>query len=136
MSSKSDTTMLRTRTTIVILGVLTAAMLIYVGVTHPYYLAERGGGSLAKSRNLNSAAVMLVHSWYDETCCHGKDCHPVPCEEIEKISDGWLWRDVATKQRHWFPHDHLKASHDDASHVCVSPETRPSGICIYLPLPA
>jgi len=66
MSSKSDTTMLRTRTTIVILGVLTAAMLIYVGVTHPYSLPERGGGSLAKNRNLNSAAAMLVHSWYDE----------------------------------------------------------------------
>ena len=47
MSTKSDTTMLRTRTTIAILGVLTAAMLIYIGVTHPYYLPERGGGSLA-----------------------------------------------------------------------------------------
>ena len=20
------------------------------------------------------------HSWYSEKCCHGKDCHPVPCE--------------------------------------------------------
>ena len=47
MSSKSDTTMLRTRTTIVILSVLTAAMLIYIGLTHPYYLPERGGGLLA-----------------------------------------------------------------------------------------
>ena len=47
MSGKSDTIMLRTRTTIVILGVLTAAMLIYIGVTHPYYLPERGGGLLA-----------------------------------------------------------------------------------------
>jgi hypothetical protein len=28
------------------------------------------------------------------------NCHPVPCEEIEKISDGWLWRDKATKQRY------------------------------------
>jgi hypothetical protein len=31
---------------------------------------------------------------------------------------GYLQRNtdpnVATKQRHWFPHDHLKASHDDA----------------------
>ena len=82
------------------------------------------------------AAVMLVHSWYDEKCCHDKDCLPVPCEEIEKISDGWLWRDKATKQRYWFPHDRLKASHDDACHVCVSPQTIPGGICIYLPLPA
>ncbi len=29
-------------------------------------------------------AVMLVHSWYDESCCHDKDCHPIPCEQIEK----------------------------------------------------
>jgi hypothetical protein len=83
-----------------------------------------------------SGYFLLVHRWYDEKCCHDKDCHPVPCEEIEKISDGWLWRDMATKQRHWFPHDRLKASHDDACHVCVSPMTRPSGICLYLPLPA
>jgi hypothetical protein len=81
-------------------------------------------------------ALTLVHSWYDENCCHDRDCHPVPCEEIEKMSDGWLWRDAATKQRHWFPHDRLKASHDDACHVCVSPKTTPSGICLYLPLPA
>lgn len=81
-------------------------------------------------------ALMLVHSWYDDKCCHDKDCRPVPCEEIEKISDGWLWRDRATEQRHWFPHDRLKASHDDACHVCVSSKTIPSGICIYLPLPA
>jgi hypothetical protein len=81
-------------------------------------------------------AMILVHSWYDERCCHDKDCHPVPCEEIEKLREGWLWRDAATKQRHWFPNDRLKASHDEACHVCVSPGTTPSGICIYLPLPA
>ena len=44
-----------------------------------------------------AAAVMLVngpataHSWYSKECCHDKDCHPVACEEIEKISDGWQW---------------------------------------------
>src|SRR5215472_3058517 len=88
-----------------------------------------------------AAAVMLLngaaaaHSWYDdEKRCHDKDCHPVPCKDIEKIGDGWLWRDGATKQRHWFPHDRLKASHDDACHVCVSPKTIPSGICLYVPL--
>jgi hypothetical protein len=38
-----------------------------------------------------AAAMMLAyitsadaHSWYDDKCCHDKDCHPVPCEEIEK----------------------------------------------------
>jgi hypothetical protein len=39
----------------------------------------------------NGAAT--AHSWYSEKCCHDKDCHPVACEEIEKISDGWLWRE-------------------------------------------
>jgi hypothetical protein len=57
-------------------------------------------------------------------------------KKLRKISDGWLWRDKATKQRYWFPNDRLKASHDEACHVCVSPKTIPSGICIYLPLPA
>jgi hypothetical protein len=54
----------------------------------------------------------------------------------EKISDGWLWHDKATKRRHWFPHDRLHASRDDTCHVCVSPLTTPSGICLYVPLPA
>jgi len=64
------------------------------------------------------AGAMLVgvsvaegHSWYSYECCHDKDCRPVPCEEIEKIIDGWQWRDKATKQRHWFPHDRLQLRH-------------------------
>src|SRR5262245_18370937 len=89
-----------------------------------------------------TAAVMLLngaaaaHSWYDENCCRDKDCHPVPCEQIEKLREGYLWRDAATKHTHLFPKDRLKASHDEACHVCVSPGTIPSGICLYLPLPA
>ena len=114
---------MRTRT-------IVAAMML-IGVT----TADSGHKEL-KDTDLNPASAMLVHSWYDDKCCHDSDCHPVPCEEIEKISDGWLWRDKATKQRYWFPHDRLKASHDDACHVCVSPKTIPSGICLYVPLPA
>jgi hypothetical protein len=77
------------------------------------------------------ALLILIHSWYDESCCHDKDCHPVPCEQIERLKFGWQWRNG--KVRHWFPPDRLKASHDTACHVCVSPDTIPSGICIYLP---
>src|SRR5215813_13194267 len=86
------------------------------------------------------AAVMLVngaataHSWYSEKCCHDKDCHPVPCEEIEKISDGWLWRDAATKQRHWFLHDRLKASYDNACHVSRHRRNRAVSASVPLPL--
>jgi hypothetical protein len=35
---------------------------------------------------LNGAAV--AHSWYDESCCHDRDCRPIPCEQIEKLADG------------------------------------------------
>jgi len=112
---------------------LAAGFLLGLLVTQPCIAQDSKG---LRNPNLNSAAVMLVHSWYDNKCCHDKDCHPVACEEIEKISDSWLWRDKATTQRHWFQHDRLHASQDNACHVCVSPLTTPSGICLYLPLPA
>jgi hypothetical protein len=48
-----------------------------------------------------------------------------------KNPQGWQWRDG--NQRHWFPPDQLKLSQDGHCHVCVSPRTIPSGICIYLP---
>ena len=35
-----------------------------------------------------SGYFLLVHSWYDENCCQEKDCHPVPCEQIEKLKRG------------------------------------------------
>ena len=74
------------------------------------------------------AAAMLVsvtlaegHSWCSHECCHDNDCRQVRCEEIDKITEGWQWRDKATKQRRWFPHDRLYASHDAACHVYISP---------------
>ena len=82
-------------------------------------------------KTLLLSVVVLAHSWYDEGCCHDKDCHPVPCAQVEKISPGWQWRDG--NQRHWFPPDRLKPSQDGQCHVCVSPRTTPSGICLYLP---
>jgi hypothetical protein len=107
---------------------LAASFLLSLLVRQPCIADDSKG---LKNPNLNSAAMMLVHSWYDESCCHDKDCHPVPCAQIEKIGQGWQWRDG--NQRHWFPPDRLKLSQDGHCHVCVSPRTIPSGICIYLP---
>ena len=81
-----------------------AGFLLSLLVTQPciaHDSKQREFDSWYKGRN--SPVMVLVHSWYSDKCCHDKDCHPVSCEEIEKISDGWLWRDKATKQRHWFP---------------------------------
>jgi hypothetical protein len=43
---------------------------------------------------------------------------------------------MATKHQYWLPHDRLKASRDNARHVCVAPKMVPGGICLYVPLPA
>lgn len=28
------------------------------------------------------AATLLAHDWYPTDCCSGRDCRPVPCDEI------------------------------------------------------
>ena len=35
-----------------------------------------------------------------------------------------------------FPKKRLKVSQDEGCHVCISPNTTPAGICIYLPYKA
>jgi len=63
------------------------------------------------------------HSWYPSTCCNGRDCHPVSCEEIVPgrlgMYDGYWWRRYKSEgqfftqqQHHW--------SQDADCHVCVS----------------
>jgi len=77
--------------------------------------------------------ILLVHSWYPIECCTDKDCRPVPCEQIEKLGDGFVWLEHSTKQKHYFPKNRLQPSQDDVCHVCVSPKTWPSGICLFVP---
>jgi hypothetical protein len=90
--------------------------------------------------------VLLVHSWYSEECCHDRDCHPVPCSEISRDSNGdFIWKPGTrfadpSEQRLptevLFPKKRLKVSQDEACHICISPNTTPAGICIYLPYKA
>jgi hypothetical protein len=72
-----------------------------------------------------------AHSFYSTQCCADKDCHPVACEEIQPIDDGWRWRGIK------FDRVTLKVSPDGACHVCVSESAHstvvPFGLCIYLP---
>jgi hypothetical protein len=77
-----------------------------------------------------------AHSWYDENCCSGKDCHPVACDEISEERDGFHW--------HYGPHPgdelvfayaKLHPSIDGTCHVCHQNllDGNPSNpICIYL----
>jgi hypothetical protein len=78
------------------------------------------------------SALVLVHSFYSQSCCGGKDCRPVPCEQISRMSNGdWLW-DNAYQRVTFFP-GAMKVSEDDQCHVCVNDDTiPPMGICLYL----
>lgn len=67
--------------------------------------------------------LLAIHLFYDQSCCGGKDCHPVPCEEITSLSDGWIW------QGKTFHRIMFHESPDGQCHVCVDVVPR----CIYLP---
>lgn len=72
------------------------------------------------------ASPLLAHSWYSAQCCSDHDCHPVPCNQIDPVADGWVWQKIH------FDRVVMKKSQDGACHVCVS-ETGRFGRCIYLP---
>jgi hypothetical protein len=72
---------------------------------------------------LLSISLFLAHWLYSDACCSGDHCHPVPCNEVQDIGEGWRWKDK-TFDRHM-----LKVSPDGNCHVCVAA----APVCIYLP---
>jgi|SRR5262249_48369662 hypothetical protein len=86
------------------------------------------------------------HSWYPPECCNGRDCYPVPCDEIsnarERGMDGYRW--IGVRQlRKYLPNDLFfskqmhRYSADGACHVCVSYGQTKTAIprCIFTPAP-
>ena len=75
--------------------------------------------------------ALPVHEFYSESCCTGKDCYPVACEEVTAVPEGWKWHDMT------FRKDMLQQAPDGQCHVCVIKEAFwDSAIgprCIYLP---
>ena len=67
--------------------------------------------------------LILVHWLYSNECCAETHCHPVPCNEIVDLGNGWKWHDRQFTK--WM----LRVSPDGGCHVCIA-----SGpLCIYLP---
>jgi len=131
-----------------LLGAGDVAAAPVLGLSHFQKDSTYGGGRLAVESWIcdSDLTLLLVHSWYSEDCCHDRDCHPVPCSEISRDSNGdFIWKPETrlagpSEQRPptevLFPKKRLKVSQDEACHVCISPNTTPSGICIYLPYKA
>jgi hypothetical protein len=60
-------------------------------------------------------SLLLTHSWYPRSCCADKDCHPVPCAEIQFEPDGSM------RFGHvYFPPNMVHESRDAYCHVCTS----------------
>jgi hypothetical protein len=68
--------------------------------------------------------VILAHWLYANECCADEHCHPVPCDQVKDLGNGWQWWDYV------FDKSELKVSPDGNCHVCVS---GPKSLCIYLP---
>ena len=89
--------------------------------------------------------VLLVHSWYSEVVTTGAVTRFRVLKSVAirtETSSGNRRRGFAgpSEQRLptevFFPKKRLKVSQDEACHVCISPNTTPAGICIYLPYKA
>jgi hypothetical protein len=80
---------------------------------------------------LFNGAAVSAHDFYDEECCHGQDCRPVPCEQIHRDHhNDYVWDDGTPKAL--FYKSQMRISLDGRCHICVS-RGSPYGICIYLP---
>lgn len=79
-----------------------------------------------------ASALALGHEFYSSACCGGHDCHPVPCQEISRIDDGYAWQGLR------FAIGKVLESPDGACHVCVGHPKDSAGVvtrmpqCLYL----
>lgn len=69
--------------------------------------------------------LLLVHGWYSKACCGDRDCHPVPCESIAEVKDGYVYDGV-----HF---DRAQPSPDNQCHACIQTYGNVrSGTCLFI----
>lgn len=86
---------------------------------------------------LFSSVGVGAHSWYEEACCSGKDCHPVEDYDVAHNNDGsYTYKPLGLV----FSRERVRASRDGKYHVCVHEWGGEDGqvqyrpICIYIPV--
>lgn len=82
-----------------------------------------------------------AHEWYDEACCSGHDCAPIPAHAVRWTPQGWsvsllpgehpMVRRAISRT---FPETawNAKPSQDRQWHACVLPSTQ-TIVCVYVP---
>lgn len=66
--------------------------------------------------------TVRAHSWYDQACCHDRDCAPIP--EPRKVKGGYM------HGQFFFPTKLLRYSKDGRWHACIMGQTP---LCLYAP---
>ena len=58
--------------------------------------------------------VAMAHGWYPPDCCSGRDCLPIPCDQlVEQDNGNWLYNQLV------FLKQNVKPSLDKFCHICM-----------------
>ena len=74
------------------------------------------------------------HEWYDQVCCSGRDCEPIPFDAVVETKDGYEINYYSKQgfQVHGFvPHGMERHSQDGRFHGCALPSRF---LCLYAPV--
>ena len=73
---------------------------------------------------------------YDSWCCSGRDCHPIPQDEVQITPDGYLVtipaESPAEALQKLFGYDQVRMSGDGQYHACIVPGSSDFR-CLYVP---
>jgi hypothetical protein len=94
----------------------------------------------AAATPLPALAHLAPAGWrYDSWCCGGRDCQPIPAENVRVTADGFevsipegshiTAREPMTKL---FAYDEVQESGDEHFHACVLPQSQEFR-CLYAP---
>ncbi len=71
------------------------------------------------------------HSFYDNACCHDRDCGPATATTKIQKGDGGFWVTHGNWPAKFFRNDQVRDSQDARWHVCIRPGGTP--MCLYAP---
>jgi hypothetical protein len=97
-------------------------------------LALAGLVAVLPSLALPHSALQGWH--YDPWCCSGRDCHPIPNDEVRITPGGYLVtipaESTSERLQKLFPYDKVRMSGDGQYHACIVPGSDDFR-CLYVP---
>lgn len=80
---------------------------------------------------VSAAARVMAHDWYEEDCCSGEDCAPLPRDAVVKqVRGGYA---VTLPGREPVVFSKIRPSRDRFYHACMGPYSG-TPYCLYVPL--